>query len=126
MSTPKGEVTIEMERKMYRTTDHVMSTRRRVGVLVVTGAAAGLVTLATGIGTAAAAPDAPYVPGLPSLVDSVALNPQPLPPGPDWSRVALNPQPLPPGPDFSRVALNPQPLPPGPDWRRVMLSRIGF
>jgi len=102
---------------MYRTTDHVMSTRRRIAVFVVAGAAAGLVTLATGIGTlatgigtAAAAPDAPYVPGLPSLVDSVALNPQPLPPGPD----------------FSRVALNPQPLPPGPDWRRLTLFRIGF
>jgi hypothetical protein len=38
----------------------------------------------------------------------------------------LNPQPLPPGPDLSRVALNPQPLPPGPDWRRVWLSRVGF
>ena len=111
---------------MYRTTNHVMSARRRVGVLVVTGVAAGLVTLAVGSGTATADPGAPYVPGLPSLTDSVALNPQPLPPGPDWSRVALNPQPLPPGPDFSRVALNPQPLPPGPDWRRVLLSRIGF
>ncbi len=111
---------------MNRTANRSMSTRHRIGVLVVTGAAAGLVTLATGTGTATAGPDAPYVPGLPSLVDSVALNPQPLPPGPDWSRVALNPQPLPPGPDLSRVALNPQPLPPGPDWRRVVLSRIGF
>lgn len=111
---------------MYLTANRSMSTLHRVGVLVVTGAAAGVVTLAIGTGTATAGPDAPYVPGLPSLVDSVALNPQPLPPGPDWSRVALNPQPLPPGPDLSRVALNPQPLPPGPDWRRVALSRIGF
>ena len=111
---------------MYRTANHVMSARRRIGVLVFTGAAAGLVTLAAGTGSAAAGPDVPYVPNLPSLTDSVALNPQPLPPGPDWSRVALNPQPLPPGPDLSRVALNPQPLPPGPDWRRVWLSRVGF
>ena len=95
---------------MYRTANPFMSARRRIGVLVVTGAAAGLVTLASGTGTAGAGPDAPYVPGLPSLLDSVALNPQPLPPGPD----------------LSRVALNPQPLPPGPDWRRVWLSRVGL
>jgi hypothetical protein len=50
------------------------------------------------------------VPNLPSLADAVSLNPQPLPPGPD----------------LSRVALNPQPLPPGPDWRRVWLSRAGL
>jgi hypothetical protein len=112
---------------MYRTTNQTMSVRRRIGVVVLTGAAAGLVALATGAGPASAGPDAPYVPRLPSLnSDAVALNPQPLPPGPDWSRVALNPQPLPPGPDWSRVALNPQPLPPGPDWRRVLLSRVGF
>lgn len=62
-------------------------------------------------------------------LNSVAINPQPLPPGPDpysaaslFNKVALNPQPLPPGPDpysaasqFNKVALNPQPLPPGPD-----------
>ena len=35
-----------------------------------------------------------------TLIDAVALNPQPLPPGPDLSRIALNPQPLPPGPDI--------------------------
>jgi hypothetical protein len=102
-------VTAEKEKKMYRTTNRVMSTRRTMGVLVVTGAAAGLLTLAVGTGAATAEPDAPYMPGLPSLADSVSLNPQPLPPGPDWSRVALNPQ----------------PLPPGPDWRLV-LSRAGF
>lgn len=93
---------------MYRT-EH--TARRRIGVLMLTGAAAGLITLATGAGSATAGPDAPYVPSL--NADSVALNPQPLPPGPDWSRVALNPQPLPPRVvDFSRFALNPQPLPP--------------
>jgi hypothetical protein len=92
---------------------HIFS-HRRVGVLVLTGAAAGLITLAAA-GSASATPDTPYVPIAPSFdLDSVALNPQPLPPGPDWSRVALNPQPLPPGPDWSWVALNPQPLPPGP------------
>ncbi|HEY3020539.1 MAG TPA: hypothetical protein VGJ32_10120 [Solirubrobacteraceae bacterium] len=74
----------------------------------------------------------------PHLGDLVALNPQPLPPGPPdkISPVALNPQPLPPHPDEAsiiaklrpqigdlvaklphrgdEVALNPQPLPPGP------------
>jgi flavin-binding protein dodecin len=29
--------------------------------------------------------------------------------------VALNPQPLPPGPEENHVELNPQPLPPGPE-----------
>ncbi len=66
-------------------------------------------------------------------VSAKALNPQPLPPGPDKgaaamrtsaSAKALNPQPLPPGPNkgaaamragASAKALNPQPLPPGPD-----------
>ncbi len=81
--------------------------------------------------------------------DAVALNPQPLPPGPDDFRAlgrilsalgdnlaALNPQPLPPGPDgnlariFSRIgeskALNPQPLPPGPEVNLAKIfSRIG-
>lgn len=56
-----------------------------------------------------------------------ALNPQPLPPGPQSSnqkssaarKVELNPQPLPPGAKKgsasaeSKTALNPQPLPPG-------------
>ena len=50
-----------------------------------------------------------------------------------WLWAALNPQPLPPGPDpyasLSWIALNPQPLPPGPDpYRggfaaRVVISR---
>jgi hypothetical protein len=75
---------------MYPTVTRSMSTLHRVGVLVATGAAAGVVTLAIGTGAATAGPDAPYVPGLPSLVDSVALNPQPLPPGPDWRRVVLS------------------------------------
>src|SRR5262249_19730616 len=62
-----------------------------------------------------------------------AINPQPLPPGPEMSALnalehlnwsALNPQPLPPGPEMSALnalehlnwsALNPQPLPPGPE-----------
>src|SRR5262249_17218251 len=46
----------------------------------------------------------------PSLLDTVALNPQPLPPK-AFDAVALNPQPLPPK-HFDTVALNPQPLPP--------------
>ena len=112
---------------MYHTANQTTSARRRIGVLVLTGAASGLITLAAGAGSAAASPDGPFVPYLPSLnADAVALNPQPLPPGPDLSRVALNPQPLPPGPDFSRVALNPQPLPPGPDSLRALLPRVGF
>lgn len=85
---------------MYRT-EITGSARRRIGVLVLTGAAAGLISLATGAGSATASPDAPYVPSL--NADSVALNPQPLPPGPDWSRVALNPQPLPPRVDWLRI-----------------------
>ena len=109
---------------MYRSTNHTTSDRRRIGVLVLTGAAAGLITLTVGSPSASANPDAPYVPSI--NTDSVALNPQPLPPGPDWSRIALNPQPLPPGPDWSRVALNPQPLPPGPDLRRLFLPPLGF
>ncbi|MFY9919906.1 MAG: hypothetical protein WAL26_16140 [Mycobacterium sp.] len=104
-------VTTEKEKKMYRTANQTTSTRRRIGVLVFTGAAAGLVTFAAAAGSAAASPDAPFVPNLPSL---------------NTDAVALNPQPLPPGPDFSRVALNPQPLPPGPDWLRVLLPRVGF
>jgi hypothetical protein len=66
---------------------------------------------------------------LASRFSQVAINPQPLPPGPDpysaasrFNQVALNPQPLPPGPDpysvasrLNQVALNPQPLPPGAD-----------
>ncbi len=96
---------------MYRTANQTTSARRRIGVLVFTGAAAGLVTFAAAAGSAAASPDAPFVPNLPSL---------------NADAVALNPQPLPPGPDFSRVALNPQPLPPGPDWLRVLLPRVGF
>ena len=54
-------------------------------------------------------PFGPYGPGGPvSRLLWAALNPQPLPPGPDpysalaW--VALNPQPLPPGPDPYRAA----------------------
>ena len=82
---------------------------RRIGVLTLTGAAAGLIALAAS-GSASADPAAPYVPRMPSI---------------NSDAVALNPQPLPPGPDLSRVALNPQPLPPGPDWRRVLLSRLG-
>jgi hypothetical protein len=130
---------------MFRTANHCTSSRRRIGVLVFSGAAAGLVTLAVGSGSAAASPDGPYVPRMPSIIsDEVALNPQPLPPGPgeklgalnpqslspgsDFSKVALNPQPLPPRSDFSRVALNPQPLPPGPgpNWTRLFLPRLGF
>ncbi|RDH76649.1 hypothetical protein DVS77_20035 [Mycolicibacterium moriokaense] len=94
---------------MSRTSRH-----RRVGLLVLTGAAAGLITLTAAPGSASASPDSSYVPGLPSInLDAVALNPQPLPPGP---------------PDLSRVALNPQPLPPGPgDFQRVLsvLTRLG-
>lgn len=59
--------------------------------------------------------------------EKTALNPQPLPPGPQSagqkssaaSKVELNPQPLPPGAKKgsvsaeSKTALNPQPLPPG-------------
>ena len=93
---------------MYRSTNNTMSARRRIGVLVLTGAAAGLITLTVGSASASASPDVPYVPSI--NADSVALNPQPLPPRADWSRVALNPQ----------------PLPPGPDLRRLFLSRLGF
>jgi hypothetical protein len=61
-----------------------------------------------------------------SVVDAVALNPQPLPPkakeilGSVIDAVALNPQPIPPGIEeilrsiVDAVALNPQPLPPDP------------
>ena len=61
-----------------------------------------------------------------SVVDAVALNPQPLPPkakeivGSVIDAVALNPQPIPPGIEeilrsvLDAVALNPQPLPPEP------------
>lgn len=61
-----------------------------------------------------------------SVVDAVALNPQPLPPkaqeilGSVIDAVALNPQPIPPGIEailrsvVDAVALNPQPLPPEP------------
>ena len=61
-----------------------------------------------------------------SVVDAVALNPQPLPPksqeilGSVIDAVALNPQPIPPGVAeilrsvVDAVALNPQPLPPEP------------
>lgn len=81
------------------------NTVSRLSVLMLTGAAAGLIALATA-GTASAGPGTPYVPRIPSInSDAVALNPQPLPPGPDWSKVALNPQPLPP---------------------RVWLPRLGF
>ena len=46
-----------------------------------------------------------------------------------WMWAALNPQPLPPGPDpyseFAWVALNPQPLPPGPDpYRAAFAARV--
>ena len=45
-----------------------------------------------------------------------------------WLWAALNPQPLPPGPDpyasLSWAALNPQPLPPGPDpYRAAFIAR---
>ena len=93
---------------------------RRIGVLVVTGAAAGLIGIAAA-GTASAAP-APAIPGNPFIPGNPAAphvkghptpgNPGvrgPLPPG---VGVELNPQPLPPG---AGVELNPQPLPPGPD-----------
>jgi len=65
----------------------------------------------------------PHHAGAGSLLDAVALNPQPLPPRSAseqlvsslppsiLDQVALNPQPLPPK-DFDAVALNPQPLPP--------------
>ena len=49
---------------------------------------------------------------LSSLLDKVALNPQPLPPKSLKDAVALNPQPLPPNDPLATVALNPQPLPP--------------
>jgi len=46
-----------------------------------------------------------------------------------WLWAALNPQPLPPGPDpyaeLSWVALNPQPLPPGPDPYRAAFAARG-
>ncbi len=54
--------------------------------------------------------------GFNQTVDEVALNPQPLPPGPDSERtqpaqsVAFNP-----APNGNERALNPQPMPPGPD-----------
>jgi hypothetical protein len=87
---------------------------RRVGVLVLTGAAAGLITFAVGSGTAAANPNTPYVPGVTSVdSDSVALNPQPLPPFPDLVRWGMGTP-----ADPSPVALNPQPLPPSPDLVR--------
>jgi hypothetical protein len=43
-----------------------------------------------------------------------------------WMWAALNPQPLPPGPDpYAWVALNPQPLPPGPDpYRSAFAARV--
>ena len=112
---------------------HLFS-HRRVGVLVLTGAAAGLITLAAGPGSASASPDIPYVPGVRSLdiapdLSWVELNPQPLPPGPpDLSRVELNPQPLPPGPpELSWAELNPQPLPPGPpELKLQQLPRMAF
>lgn len=54
----------------------------------------------------------PVSPASPAdLGDSVSLNPQPLPPGPDRGR---------------RVGLNPQPLPPGPDLWRGFLMLPGF
>jgi hypothetical protein len=59
-------------------------------------------------------PPLPWEPpaGGASLGDSVSLNPQPLPPGPERGR---------------RVSLNPQPLPPGPDrWRDSLMSLSGF
>jgi hypothetical protein len=82
--------------------------RRGVGALLLTGAAAGLISLATS-GVAGATPDQPRIPVIPPgntivrAVDpgiNVELNPQPLPPK-EWAPgidVALNPQPLPPGP----------------------------
>ena len=116
--------------------------RRRIGVLVVAGAAAGLIGLAAAA-TASADPNpsipvfpgnpiAPHVKGHPTPGNpgyrgplppgvGVELNPQPLPPG---GGVELNPQPLPPKPNPGPeryihpgigVELNPQPLPPGPD-----------
>ena len=60
-----------------------------------------------------------------SVIDAVALNPQPLPPkvqeilGSVIDAVALNPQPIPPGIEavlravVGSVSLNPQPEPPG-------------
>ena len=80
---------------------------------------------------AAHGPFGPFGPGGPvSRLLWAALNPQPLPPGPDpFSRMAwaaLNPQPLPPAPDpyshLAWIALNPQPLPPGPDPYRAALA----
>lgn len=47
-----------------------------------------------------------------SLMDAVALNPQPLPPKDPLAAIALNPQPLPPKENFVPVALKPNPLPP--------------
>jgi hypothetical protein len=44
-----------------------------------------------------------------TVLEAVALNPQPLPPSPSADDVLLNPQPEPPGAD---LGLNPQPLPP--------------
>jgi hypothetical protein len=77
------------------------SIHRRLGVTVLTAAAAGLVALA-GAASAAAGTGFHVVPADPG--NPVSVNP--------GSRVALNPQPLPPG---ALVALNPQPLPPAPD-----------
>lgn len=43
---------------MYRTANQTTSARRRIGVLVLTGAASGLITLAAGAGSADAAAEA--------------------------------------------------------------------
>lgn len=59
--------------------------------------------------------------GIDQTVDEVALNPQPLPPGPDSDRTqparsgAYNPATY-----GNERALNPQPLPPGPDSNRAL------
>jgi hypothetical protein len=79
-------------------------------------------------------PDLPWDAPLPPpaggfrIGQDTSLNPQPLPPRPDFGdSVTLNPQPLPPGPERGRrVGLNPQPLPPGPDLRLPFLKLPGL
>jgi hypothetical protein len=81
--------------------------RRGIGAVLLGGAAAGVIGLATS-GTAAATPKipVPVIPGNPVISQfvnpggPVELNPQPLPPR-TWAPgadVALNPQPVPPSP----------------------------
>jgi hypothetical protein len=108
---------------------------RRIAAAALTVAAGVLITLAAA-GTAAATPGHPFVPGAPLIaVSGTAVQPIPvsgnLNQGAD---VALQPQPLPPGPDpgpeflnrTAYAALNPQPLPPGPDPEAQYSAAPGF